>query len=475
VYDGSGLALGSISANTQGRPVDGSPVNFTFTYVPPEPIARPAEASIVGAGSIHLTLTGWGDMSKVSASDLNVSCCGAVGTVQSILEHLYSRSVSKLVISVTMPTCPKQGTYTCTIAQGAAIQQQFPFRYFEPPSIASIDPQSAYLDGRVNRYSISQGTVRVDVSKVDPGIEDDKIKVYIAGGLSDIVNISAPSLSTRTIFVTVPAHATAKLVDIVVDMNGRVSEAYAFTYEVLQPAVVSQLSCKVCSAGRRCIVNGRCGSNVAPFVGRAPFSSQSTVTLTMDAINVGTSPGNIKANLGSGKGDITASSIVSASSTMSVVEFQLPEGSTNRGSDDYTVTVISLQTTIAFKFSFFDDRVEISCSGGCVAKSTGGGPVTVSVTGLSVTATDQVESVKFGAVSTTFAVDASMSKEALTVMTVNLPGSVTCAYASRYRFLPCFSCTHVCVETQKHSWSVIFKLYAVAYFVLVLILIYNVY
>jgi hypothetical protein len=301
--------------------------------------------------------------------------------------------------------------------------------------IASIDPQSAYLDGRVNRYSISQGALRVDVSKVDVGLENDKIKVYIAGGLSDILSISAPSPSTRSIFVTVPAHATAELVDIVVDMNGRVSGAYDFTYEVLQPAVVSQLACKVCAPGRRCIVNGRCGSNGVPLVSRAPFSAQSTLTLAIDAINVGTSPANIKANLGSDKGDITASSIVSASSTMSVVEFQLPEGSTNRGSDNYTVTLIDSQTSIAFRFSFFDDRVDVSCSRGCVAKSAGGGPVTVSVTGLAVTATDQIESVRFGAVPTAFTVDTSSSNATLTVMTVDLPGAVTCSYTSRYGFL----------------------------------------
>jgi hypothetical protein len=182
----------------KGRPVDGSP-DFTFRYEPPAPIAHPAEASIMGTSSTSLTLSGWGDMSKVSPQEFNVTCCGALGTAMSIIEHSYSQSASKLVIIVTMPRCAKHGMYMCTVAQGAGIQQQFPFHYFEPPIIRIIGPQSAYLNGRVSRYSISQGALRVDVAKVNPGLENDKIKVYIAGGLSDIVNVSAASLSTRTI------------------------------------------------------------------------------------------------------------------------------------------------------------------------------------------------------------------------------------------------------------------------------------
>jgi hypothetical protein len=146
------------------------------------------------------------------------------------------------------------------------------------------------------------------------------------------LNITAPSPVTRTLFVIVPSQSAIGLYDLVVDVNGRVTRPFKFQYRALEPLVMSALACKVCNSGRRCIVNNRCGSNVIPLISRTPFTGSSIVTVTIDSLNVGSTPANIRANLGSNRALVTASSIISASATTSVVEFQLPQDSQNRGS-----------------------------------------------------------------------------------------------------------------------------------------------
>ncbi len=296
----------------------------------------------------------------------------------------------------------------------------------------TFSPLSAFTDGRVNRNSIERGTLRIEVGQVDNVVTNGEITVAMAGKQTDILSIWAKTPSTRVIVARIPAHATAEAVNVIVDIGGRNSDTGTFTYEILQPVVVSQSACKACNTGKRCLVNGRCGGNAIPFASRAPFSSQSTLTILIDSLNVGASLDSIKANLGSNKAQITASNIVSASDIMSVVEFQLAQGSANRGADDYSITLTgNTQTSLSFRFTFFDDTIDIQCAGGCLSKVPNGAPVVLAVRGLSVVSNDQIEYVRFGDIPAHFVVDASNSGSSVTAMTVTPPTSVNCSYAAR--------------------------------------------
>jgi hypothetical protein len=428
------MAYGTVSAKSRGKVVGGSPFPFTFEYTVPTPIARPAEAPVGAARDVQITLLGLGDVSSKSPSDFTVLCCSDSARVRSILAREFTMTMSRVVLQVAMPLCAAARDHVCSVGLNAEASYEFTFTYFQPPQVVSVFPSSAYLDGRVNRNS-EPGTIRVELSGVDRSVTSNQLSVTIAGNTCDILNVTSSTLDTRTLFCLVPAYTSAQTVDLVVDTNGRLSNPYPFQYTVLEPMVLSALACKVCNVGKRCLVNGRCGGNVPPFLNRAPFTTASRVTLFLDSMNAGTAASNIRANLGTDQANITASNIVSASNLMSVIEFQLPDESSNKGLGQFQVYFTGSQKapfSLAFSLFFFDDRIELTCSGGCAARSANAQPVAVTVTGLNITSTDQIEFVKFGTLpASSFAVDSSASGEFVTYMTVTPPTVAACAYSSR--------------------------------------------
>jgi hypothetical protein len=120
---------------------------------------------------------------------------------------------------------------------------------------------------------------------------------------------------------------------------------------------------------------------------------------------------------------------------MSVLEFVLPANSENRNTATYTMELSAPNppATVPFVFTFFDDRVELTCAGGCAAKSAAAAALRVSVSNLNVTDDGGIESVSFsGQPAAAFSVDATASSASLTVLSVTPPASVTCDYAPRF-------------------------------------------
>jgi hypothetical protein len=447
----AGDVRGSISVMTKEGNSAG-PVDFYFTLLGPSPVVQPAEAPVAETKNVIVSLFGWGDKTSVEAHELNVTCCNAPATVEKILVNNYTPQASKLVANVTMPACQAQGLYLCRVGMGVIAQYTFQFEYYIPPTITLISPSSAFVDGRTSQTTSELGILRIDLSNVRPMVRQDEVKVSIGsmqcnGVDCAIINITSPSLDTRAIFVTIPSNPKAGVVNIVVETGVRITRPSQFTYVSLKPMALHALSCKQCSSASRCIVNGRCAKSVIPFVNRAPYSSASTVTITIDSLNILPPTSSIFVNLGSCHTPLSAWKITSSSSRVSVLEFNLPADSTNRNHGVYTInfTFPNPQISIPFPFSFFDDLVGITCTGICAAKSVNGEVLSITITNFNVSDNADIESIMFGSLNATaFSVDPVASSGVLTVLQITPPASVTCIFTTRQVFFPqniMYSCT----------------------------------
>jgi hypothetical protein len=416
-------------------------VGFTFEFLAPPASVQPAQGQVGRLTNANITVRGWGDkFNIINHENLNVTCCNQRAAVLSY-DNSYTAFSSTTRVLVTMPACPTHGIQACTIGLGTAVDYRFAFEYYDPPTIVLLSPTSAFEDGRTSQSSAQKGTLRIQVTNVDSRLQNDKITVSVGqvkcNGIScAILSVTSPAADRRVIIITLPPGAQGQ-VDVVVDMDGRVTPMTPeskFTYSSLSPAIVSVLSCKQCNSGiaSRCIVSGRCANAQVPYLSRTPFSTSSTVSIMIDSLNVeANTTSNITANLGSGQTYVTASRLVSVSSSWTLVEFDLSSPSSNRGSGTYTLQVRHGDQILLleFLFSFFDDNIIVTCALGCSARTTSPAPVLVNVTNFGMTtASDLVvkfgndDAVEFSVISTT---------TALTRLSIIPPDVTTaCSYAS---------------------------------------------
>jgi len=117
--------------------------SWDFLYVQPEPTFSPIDGTTDGGTVVTITAF-WGSGAG-TATDMAVTFDGKAGTVNSAISNGDTGSI----VTVTTPAADAKGAVVCVLTGKSGFSTTFKFEYFTPPTVASIQPPFAKVDGSV--------------------------------------------------------------------------------------------------------------------------------------------------------------------------------------------------------------------------------------------------------------------------------------------------------------------------------------
>ena len=401
-------------------------LSFDFQYVLPDAESSPLDGISEGGGLVTVSAKGWGPRSAslTNTSELQVYFQGVQATVVKLASAVYSSEISEVKALVKVPESLSLGTVQCKIqTTDAEKTSQFLFDYFQQPKIVSINPPKATLAGK---------TTSADGQCVTVTIENFP---FVASAGDVLVNFGSTECTGTKCMITSMESVANKLRlsvrvprstqpgAVVMSFRAKSQPAHReprradafFLYYVPLAVVKFVQYCKVCAAGRMCIVNGRCGDGSVPLQDRCPISGGGVLSLDVEdfpAVSFHTSTGVvdtseavISLDLGS-SGFGTFERVAHASGEREArytYEFRVP---TNLAPAklfarlSVNPTAMAVGSSAAFQLEMYDDTI-VMRSHASEGRASGGNAISLSIVRFpylaEVSASDQLD-VYFGSV-----------------------------------------------------------------------------
>ena len=390
-----------VSADGALAATETASVDFTYSQAPL--IVSPVDVPISG-GLVTVTVFGISgiqvrtDLMSCSLFDSENNEVATSGMVVSGLEASVSHDVSRMMLTIVMPTVAEAGLYQVRVVSNDVQLVSFNMEFFDPPEIVPLGSMEATVLGEadgentlallvMNFPKVSSGA---EVSVSFGAVASSVLRVFSGGG-SGLFSVAIPpaaNLLPGTVDLTVEYTGTEP-----VPFGGKIGGTYersskaaraAFAYYV-PPAVVLAVSwCEFCNPGRTCLVNGLCKGGKAPMDASAAMRGVGTlivemsnppsmvVNATSGAITDGTS---VLARLG---GTAVASLKRVAGQHRDSCAFELSTPLAAAGAVSAELVVfpadVPAPTVASFSFRFFDDNLLLTC-GACRAASRYSGDV----------------------------------------------------------------------------------------------------
>jgi hypothetical protein len=284
-------------------------VSFDFEFIAPLATVYPVDGLTLGGTVVTITAFGWGDLEKVSVSNLsqsqiNVSFDENRAEVLTVVEAI---SYPKYMVKAIVRTPAKRDNSTGNVRGRIGLTgfeasfSLFDWHYFETPEILNANPEMATVGGFTGT---EEGNTTVLSIKGFPRVRlrSSLNVVFRIQGTSTVLNTSilsfSNSLNVLRLTVFVPSANTAQnssatiqvlYNDLSASFSIRTAILDSFRFFVPRTEVKMARWCAECNRGAACILNGRCAKGETPLNNQAGLMEAGILVVMFTNVYIGVS------------------------------------------------------------------------------------------------------------------------------------------------------------------------------------------
>ena len=271
-------------------------LTFPFTFTIPPAATNPQDGTSNGNTKVNITAVGWGPIvrriSTAGKEAVFVKFGNIVAFVERIVLALVNMSTSILIVEIRTPEKPRDGDYVVSCIIGtilAPINSTFSWTYYAPPTIESVMPSQATVDGVTSSGDGSSVSIVLGGFPVINAITEVDIYFNVAQTSPRKATVTSleNTLAVLILNVSVPStdlNAAASITASLTRPGFEIRRASfaPFQYYDPSPAIQSILWCRQCNMGKVCLINGQCQNSSRPLYSQAALFQAGVLTVIVE-------------------------------------------------------------------------------------------------------------------------------------------------------------------------------------------------